>query len=114
MHELSVAMALVEQVRECMEREKFASVRQVTVSVGALSGVDGRALAFCFPLAIEGTPVAGAELIVEELPVRLRCMACGTESEAVEPCLLYCGSCASGQVEIIAGNDLILRSLEVT
>lgn len=113
MHELSVALALVEQVMACREQERFEGVREITVSVGALSGVDARSLAFCFPLAVEGTPLAGCGLRLEEIPVRLRCRACGVEAEAIEPHLLMCGACDSGQVEIVAGQELILRALEV-
>lgn len=113
MHELSIAMALVEQIQACQEREGFTAVQRVTVAVGGWSGVDAQALAFCFPLAIEGTPLAGASLILEELPVRLSCRSCGQESEAAEPYALICGVCGSGQVGIEAGDDLILRSLEV-
>lgn len=113
MHEWSIATALVEQIRQCQAREGFATVRRVDVAVGVMSGVDARALAFCFPMALEGTPFVGACLSWEELPVRLHCRECGEEMETMEPCLMPCRACASGQVEIVAGEDLMLRSLEV-
>ncbi|MBF0273156.1 MAG: hydrogenase maturation nickel metallochaperone HypA [Magnetococcales bacterium] len=113
MHELNIAMALVEQIREFMLEEKAQELISVTVSVGALSGVEADALAFCFPLAIEGTPIQGASLQIEPVPVRLRCRTCDTESQPEESHWIQCVACGSGHVEIIAGHDLILHSLEV-
>ena len=72
MHELSMALALVEQVRNIARRESAACVRSVTVRVGSLSGVDPEALAFCFPLAAKDTPAETARLILLEEPSHWR------------------------------------------
>ncbi|MBF0626667.1 MAG: hydrogenase maturation nickel metallochaperone HypA [Magnetococcales bacterium] len=114
MHELNIAMALVEQIREFMVKENAHELISATVAVGALSGVEADALAFCFPLAIEGTPMQGAQLHLEPVPVRLRCRSCEAKSQPEESHMLHCVVCGSGQVEIVTGHDLILQSLEVS
>ncbi|MBF0154275.1 MAG: hydrogenase maturation nickel metallochaperone HypA [Magnetococcales bacterium] len=113
MHELSLAMAMVEQLQEILAREQVHKLLSVTVAVGALSGVDRGAFAFSFPLVVEGTPLAGVRLLIEETPLRLRCQECGEVSQPEEICLLHCAACASGRVEILSGQDFVIRSLEV-
>ena len=67
MHELSIAMSLVDAV--CDELPRLGSrvtVRSVRIRVGPLSGVVGEALQFAFEVAAEGSPIAGARLEIEE------------------------------------------------
>jgi len=65
MHELSVAVSLVETI--CEELPKLGLVRVATVNlrVGALSGVAPDALTFAFDIAIDNTQLAGAQLHIE-------------------------------------------------
>ncbi len=68
MHELSIAISLVDAV--CDELPRLGdrvSVRRVLVRIGPLSGVVPDALQFAFDVAAEGTPIAGAYLDVEEV-----------------------------------------------
>jgi len=63
MHELSIAMSLIEGVEEA---RGDARVRVVYVRVGSLSGVVKEALAPAFEMACAGTDLEGAELRVED------------------------------------------------
>jgi len=65
MHELSIAVSLVETI--CDELPGLGEVRvaMVTLRVGALSGVAPDALAFAFDLATDNTRIAGAQLHIE-------------------------------------------------
>jgi hydrogenase nickel incorporation protein HypA/HybF len=66
MHELSIAMSLVDAV--CDELPRLgagASVRSVRIRVGPQSGVVAEALAFAFDVAVLETPLAGARLEIE-------------------------------------------------
>jgi hydrogenase nickel incorporation protein HypA/HybF len=58
MHELSIAMSLVELATEEAERRGASRVSALHVHVGPLSGVVSDALRFSFTLAAEGTPIA--------------------------------------------------------
>ncbi|NEE49514.1 hydrogenase maturation nickel metallochaperone HypA, partial [Streptomyces sp. SID8455] len=60
MHELSIALAVVDQVDTAL-RERGAErvpVRSLTLRVGELSGVVPEALDFSFGVAAEGTALA--------------------------------------------------------
>jgi len=65
MHELSVAMSLVDTICEELPQLGAVTVRAVRIRVGALSGVGMEALMFAFDVAADGTPIAGARLIIE-------------------------------------------------
>jgi hydrogenase nickel incorporation protein HypA/HybF len=66
MHELSIALSLVEAVCEELPRlGDRVSIRRVRVRVGPLSGVVPEALAFAFEVAADDSPIAGARLEIE-------------------------------------------------
>lgn len=67
MHELSIAISLVEAVcDELPQWGRNVTVRRIVVRVGPLSGVVSDALAFAFDVAAEGTAIAGARLEIED------------------------------------------------
>jgi hydrogenase nickel incorporation protein HypA/HybF len=108
-HELSLADAVVTIARE---HARGRPVSAVDVRIGRLRQVVPDALAFAFELVAAGTEVEGAELRVEHIPVRVRCARCGAESEAPEfP--LACAECGSVDVEVVAGDELLVESLEI-
>lgn len=111
MHELSLCEALVREVEALLRREGAARATRVTVSVGALSGVEPDALVFAFPLAAENTACTGAELVVARVPARLRCRACGATSETHTP-WAACPACGSLETELSGGRDFLLTGLE--
>jgi len=112
MHELSIAQSLIERVEELASREGAERVERVTVRVGALCGVDPEALGFVFPIAAEGTAAGGAQLTIERVPAAVRCRGCGRTCEPVFPFFL-CGHCGSDDVEVTAGRELDLASVDV-
>jgi len=70
MHEMAIAMALIEQVEKAAREQKARSIAGISVAVGRLSGVDPDALRAVFELASEETLAAGAQLEVELLEGR--------------------------------------------
>jgi len=65
MHELSIAMSLVDAICDELPKLGSVTVRSVRIRVGALSGVVPDALTFAFDVAADGSPIAGARLDVE-------------------------------------------------
>ncbi len=112
MHELSIAQALIEQVEAAATKEHALRVVRVVITVGALSGVDAEALRSLFPLVAEGTVTADAELVIEPVPARVTCRACGEEAPA-EGYFTGCTACGSKDVELSSGRELNIKSVEL-
>jgi len=65
MHELSIAITLVELAADAARSLGAARVNRVFVRLGTRAGVAAEALRFSFDLAAEGTIVQGARLELE-------------------------------------------------
>src|SRR5208282_1532272 len=68
MHELSIAMSIVELAEEEAVR-RGVQVEAVHLKLGALSGVVKEALLSCYDMVCEGTALQGSRLVVEDVPV---------------------------------------------
>ena len=112
MHELSIAVALVEQVESVIANEHATRATKVVIAVGSLSGVEPEALLGVFPLVAEGTAAEGAELVVVPVAARVRCRACGKESPT-DHYFMECAVCGSRDVELSAGRELNITSVEL-
>ena len=113
MHELSIAYSLVETAQEAARAAQAPSVSVVHLRIGALSGVDTRALLFGYDIAASGTLLEGSTLAVEELPVVIYCKNCDrlTTLEGVQA--FRCTLCGTPSAEIRQGRELEIVSLEV-
>jgi hydrogenase nickel incorporation protein HypA/HybF len=107
-HELAIAESVVEAV---LDRTGDARVTVLRLVVGRLSGVVPDALRFCVDLAATGTPIEGADLVIDEPPGRAHCTGCGTDFD-VDDLVLLC-PCGSADVTVTAGRELLVRSVEV-
>ena len=113
MHELSLAMSLVEAASEEVLRLGKVRVEALHLRLGALSGVVREALEFSFDLAAAGTPIEGARLAILEVPVAIYCPACAAERELPGLQSFRCPVCAAESPEVIRGRELELVGLEV-
>jgi len=111
MHELSIARQLLDIVAEAAAQHDLKRVNRLRVVVGALGNVVPEALEFAFDVAGEGTVAAGAELEIVEVPVTVRCNACGAES-TLEDFAFLCTACGALDVTVLKGNELYLDSIE--
>jgi len=108
MHELAITQSVVDAV---IAHTDGARVSTVNLRIGRLSGVVPDAMRFCFELVTEGTPLAGASLVIEEPGGEAHCRACGVDF-AVDDLLLLC-ACGSADVEVVSGRELTVASVEV-
>ena len=108
MHELAITQSVVETVTV---RSGDAPVAGVRLRVGRLSGVVPEAVRFCFELVTEGTPLEGAVLDIEQPEGRGRCRLCGEEFGL--PDLILLCPCGSADVEVIAGREMAVASVEI-
>jgi hydrogenase nickel incorporation protein HypA/HybF len=110
MHELSIATSLIEQVLEYAESGGLATVESVELEVGALMLIVPDALDLAFQAVCSGTLAEGAELKLMEVTARARCRDCGHEYAAAMH-RYTCPECGQANAQIIAGQDIILKSM---
>lgn len=114
MHELSIALSIVEGVEEEMARHQGARVATVHLKLGPLSGIVKDALVFSYDLACEGTVLEGSKLEIEEIPIVLFCENCRQERPAASIQRLCCAVCDSPSADIRRGSELEVCALELT
>jgi hydrogenase nickel incorporation protein HypA/HybF len=113
MHELSIALSLIDMASEEAGR-LGVQVEVLHLRLGALSGVVKEALLFSFDLAAEGTPIAGARLEIEEVPVVVFCPACNEERPLPGIQGFLCPVCGTPTPDVIRGRELELATMEVS
>lgn len=113
MHEMSIAVSLVQTSLEQAAVHGAGGVSRVFLRLGALSGVEPEALKFCFPMAAAGTLCEGAELEIQVQPARGLCGRCGATS-LVHGLMDPCPGCGAWPLGLEGGREIQLESLEVT
>ena len=112
MHELSIAVNIVETVVESLPSPD-TKVEKVFLKIGKLSGVVTGALMFSFDVATEDSQLEGSELEIEEIPVVVRCEECETDTELDDPPIFRCGSCGAPTPNIKQGKELEITSVQI-
>jgi len=110
MHELSIAVQLLDSVLAAAAEHGARRVDEVVVEIGAMRLVVPEALQAAWEVAAEGTIAAAATLKVVEMALAGRCRACG---RTFEPTIdsFVCPACGRADVEITGGNDILLTSV---
>jgi hydrogenase nickel incorporation protein HypA/HybF len=122
MHELSISSAIVDTV---IRHARGRKVGTVQLQVGALRQVVPESLTFYFEITGRDTVCEGAELEVELIAALMRCRDCGgTWDPAPEPLhegdpgavlpQFRCPDCGAAGAEVLAGNELLVDSINVT
>jgi hydrogenase nickel incorporation protein HypA/HybF len=114
MHELSIAVSIVDGVLEELERQKGGGeVEAVHLRVGRLSGVDKDALMFSYGVACEGTRLERSRLVVEDVEVAIFCSACGSERPTRSFPQLTCAACGATGDRVVRGEELEITAMEL-
>lgn len=122
MHELSVSSAIVDTaIRHAAGRP----VSAVHVQIGSLRQVVPSSLDFYFGITSRDTVCEGARLEMDLVAALMRCAGCGNEWDPApeplhegDPAALLprfrCPECEAAGAEMLAGNELLVESIDVT
>lgn len=113
MHEMALAESVVQIVEEQARKAGAARVRAVRLEIGTLSHVEPEALAFCFDAVAAAGPAAGARLDIDRCPGRGWCYDCEKEI-ALEALGAPCPDCGGYKLEVVAGQELRVKDMEVS
>jgi hydrogenase nickel incorporation protein HypA/HybF len=111
-HELSIAMSILDIVRDACAEEGCSRVEKVRVRIGKASGIMADSLLFSFDCARSGA-AAGATLEIEEVPVGGHCRDCASDFTVEEKYVLECPLCGGPAFTIDSGHELEVVDLEV-
>ena len=114
MHELSIALSIIEGASEEALQRGGAQVHAVHIRLGALSGVVKDALLFSYEIACAGTPLEGSQLVIEDVPVVVYCPKCAAEKTLETIQRFCCPSCGELTPDVISGKQLELIGLEIS
>lgn len=112
MHELSIALSMIDEIEDQAERHGGGVIEAVYVRLGVLSGVDPQALRFAYELACEGTPLARSRLEIESVALLVYCPGCST-THTPDIQHLVCPRCLTPEQKILEGREIEIRALEL-
>lgn len=112
MHELGIMTGVLEAVHASAQEAQAEKVLKIKLSVGVMTEAIEDALKFAFEALSEGTLSEGAELEIEIVQPKSRCLECGNEYEH-DRFHVFCPECDSFATELLAGKDLFIDSIEV-
>jgi len=112
MHELSITQSMLDLVLEQAEKAEAKSVGKINLVIGEMTGVVGECMQFYFDFLSKGTPAEGAALSFKVIPTTAKCRDCDKPFELREFDWI-CPYCQSNNMEIVAGKELFVESIEV-
>jgi hydrogenase nickel incorporation protein HypA/HybF len=113
MHELSIAISMIELAGEEAARRGGVQVNALHLKLGPLAGVVKDALLFSYDVAASGTPLEGSRLVIEEVPVVVFCRKCNS-SRAIETIQRFCCPvCGELAPEVMQGKELEIVAMEI-
>jgi hydrogenase nickel incorporation protein HypA/HybF len=113
MHELSIALGILDLATEEARRHGDARVLAIHLKLGPLAGVVKEALQFSYDIARAGSPLEDAQLVIEDVPVAAYCPTCGGVRAVVSVQQLCCVVCGTPTGQVVSGQELEVVGLEI-
>ena len=112
MHELAITQSMFDLVLEQTEKADAKKVGKINLVIGEMTGVVGDCVQFYFDFISKGTLAEGAALSFRMIPTRAQCRSCNKLFELKE-FDWTCPDCGSNSLQIVAGKELFVESIEV-
>jgi hydrogenase nickel incorporation protein HypA/HybF len=111
-HELSIAMSVLESLKAEAERHPGAKFVKVGLRIGELAGIDRDSLTFGFEALIKETEWKALRLDIESVPRRQRCPRCHL-TFAVKDYEFACPNCGELETACAGGDELDIAYVEL-
>ena len=113
MHELSIAMQLVESLEEELGNQRNIIVETINIRIGALTGLVSEALEFSWEVASSESSLKGSKLNIETVSAAGYCPECQEERVISNLQSFRCPICFSPITQITGGHELEILTVEV-
>lgn len=106
--------SILDIILEYAQKNNAKKIHRVNLKIGVMSDVIPDWAQTYFDMLTKDTIADGAKLVVEKVPLRIRCNACGHEYELEHGNWNFaCHQCKSTEIEILSGRELSITSIEI-
>jgi hydrogenase nickel incorporation protein HypA/HybF len=109
MHEYSIVQSLVDSVAAAVG-DREASVHEVHIAIGEMSGVDCGLLTTAYEVFRAGTLCEHASLTIDRIPVNWQCPRCHVA--ITNGAFLRCVEC-NEPAQLASGDEIVLQRIEL-
>lgn len=112
MHELAITQSMFDIVLKQAEQVKAKKVTKINLVIGEMTGVVGESVQFYLDFLSKGTVAEGAAVSVTMVSSKAQCHNCH-QTFKLEQLEQACPNCKKSGVDIVAGKELFVESIEV-
>lgn len=112
MHEMSIAISIVDIATEEAQKANAKSFSEIVLDIGSLSGIEIDALEFAMDSACKGSVLDSARFKINHIQAVARCNNCGKEFE-VDNVFSICPDCQQYDLDVFKGKEMKVKSLVV-
>jgi hydrogenase nickel incorporation protein HypA/HybF len=111
-HELSITQSMLEIVLKQAEQAHAKKVTQINLIIGEMTGIVSASVQFYLDILTKETIAAGARVSFTIVPSKAMCRNCQQPFELKE-FDWTCPHCQGNIIDVTAGKELIVESIEV-
>ncbi len=112
MHEMAITQNMFEIVLKQAKESGAKKITGINLVIGEMTGVVADCVQFYLDFMSKGTIAEGAKLSVKSVPAKAECLTCHHVFE-IKEAQWTCPRCGSAGLEITAGKELFVESIEV-
>jgi hydrogenase nickel incorporation protein HypA/HybF len=115
MHELPVTEKILDIVVKHATKNNVKKVVSINLNIGELSDLENEWIQNYFDHLAKGSVAEGAKLVIEKVPVVIRCNGCLNtfQVKIKEMKEIQCPGCDSKDYTLISGKDYYIKNMEV-
>ncbi len=111
MHEFSIIQSLFKILEKTASEKKLSRISKVRLKIGDQRQIISDFLKFAFNEVAKNTIAKGAELVIEEVPIKMGCKKCDLEF-LLKDYFFICPDCGGKNLELLAGNEIFIEEVE--
>ncbi len=112
MHELSIAMQIIEIAEEEATKHEASSISSLKLDIGTLSGIEPEALELAMEEAVKGSLAHNAKVLFNYIQAVAVCEDCCHEFNS-QDYFKTCPFCNSLNTSLIKGKELKIASIDL-
>ncbi|MCD6358788.1 MAG: hydrogenase maturation nickel metallochaperone HypA [Dehalococcoidia bacterium] len=113
MHELAVTQNILDIALEKAEEVQARKITGINLVIGDMAGILDDCVQFYFDFLSKDSIASDALLSFERIHTRFLCRACGHTYQAGDSLPSKCPRCGEWGVEVVAGREFYIDSIEV-